>query len=340
MLGKIQKRVLGISAAEASFERRGFHCSNPAAQARLEHIGRTFLRGYHIGLDTPDLNVLGERLLEVELEVRGFGFEGAAMALGLLDFLAPWRTGRFREFLHGPGSPHQYMLYVGLGWAWARLPLSPLRAMTRLDPLLGWLAIDGFGFHEGYFNWSKYETGKLRYPRRLRGYACRVFDQGLGRSLWFVEGADIDRIAVSISAFQPARYADLWSGVGLACAYAGQLDSSGLLELRRLAGPFADNLAQGVAFAAGARHRAGNPATHTDAACQVLCGMSDIDAAAVTNRALLDFPIDQEVPVYETWRRRIQEEFIEQLARAMAAGSGPSASRNRRLQPSRVSALT
>ncbi len=126
------------------------------------------------------------------------------------------------------------MTYVGIGWLLARLPggiqgylrrlqqvgakgLSPLQ---KLDPLLGWLAIDGYGFHQGYFHWRKYIQGILP-PKNLSGYSCRVFDQGLGRSLWFVKGANIHAIEEAIAQFQPQRRADLWSGIGLACGYAG-----------------------------------------------------------------------------------------------------------------------
>jgi len=50
--------------------------------------------------------------------------------------------------------------------------------------------MDGFGFHEGYFQWSR-SVRKKALPKGVNGYALRAFDQGLGRSLWFVECADI-----------------------------------------------------------------------------------------------------------------------------------------------------
>src|SRR3712207_8380154 len=46
-------------------------------------------------------------------------------------------------------------------------------------------------------------------------------DQGLGRSLWFVQGADVRRIPATVNAFPAERRPDLWSGLGLACGYAG-----------------------------------------------------------------------------------------------------------------------
>jgi hypothetical protein len=255
---------------------------------------------------------LSTRLHTVDTELRGFAFEGAAMALTLLDHLMPNNRGRFHRFLHGEGAPHSYMLHVGAGWAMARLPWLRWRVnsfISTLDPLARWLALDGYGFHQGYFYWPA-SVRRQEVPRGIAGYARRAFDQGLGRSLWFVEGAEAPRIAAAIAAFPPARQPDLWSGVGLACAYAGGRDQAHIELLREAAGPYLAQVAQGAAFAAKAREQAGNPAPHTELACGVLCGVSAEAAARVTDTALLRLPPDDVEPAYEIWRRRIQEQMI------------------------------
>jgi hypothetical protein len=274
----------------------------------LEQIGQTFLQGYHTALEEDDFAVLAIRLNAGESELRGFAFEGAAMGLALLDFLMPWKKTRLQAFLDGPGATHVYMVHVGAGWVLARLRQRVERPLARLDPLLGWLAVDGYGFHEGYFHWPHY-VRKQAVPKRVSGYARQVFDQGLGRSLWFVEGADVARIAATITAFSPARRADLWSGVGLACAYAGGVGCADVEALKVAAGPDTPQLAQGAAFAAKARQRAGNAADHTDQACQVFCGCSAEDAARLTDDALNDLPVDGATPAYEIWRQRIRNRF-------------------------------
>jgi hypothetical protein len=207
------------------------------------------------------------------------------------------------------------MLHIGAGWALARMrrPIEPM--LARTDPLLGWLAADGYGFHEGYFHPGR-TVEQQRVPARIGGYARRVFDQGLGRSLWFVRGADVERLAATIAGFDPARRADLWSGVGLACAYAGGVPRDAIDALRSLAGAFAGELAQGAAFAAKARERAGNPAEHTDAACRVLCGRSAVSAAAVTDEALASLSPEGGEPTYEAWRRRIRSILSMEVTRS------------------------
>lgn len=306
---RLRRIIFGISPDEASFGRRGFGYRDEGARARLESIGATFLCGYHAALEERDGEGLALRLNAVEAELRGFAFEGAAMALALLDRLLPWGGGRLKSFVDGAGRAHEYMLYVGAGWAFARLRRDPARALKSLDPLLGWLAADGYGFHEGYFKWPAYVARQER-PRRLGGYALRAFDQGLGRSLWFVRGAEVQKVVETVASFARGRQSDLWSGVGLACAYAGGADDAGVEALRAGAGPFAAQLAQGAAFAAKTRQRARNAAPHTESVCRILCRMTARAAAEVTDRALAQLPPDEgDAPAYEVWRQRIAGAF-------------------------------
>jgi len=310
--GRICRCVLGLSPEEATFARRGFRASDASARERLEQVGRTFIRGYHAALEEGDLENLSSRLQEVEAESRGFAFEGAAMGLFLLDQLTPWRRDRLLSFLAGPGSPHIYMAYVGAGWALAQLRRGVRRALARFDPLLGWLAVDGYGFHQGYFH-PRRSVVERKTPRRLSGYSLRVFDQGLGRSLWFVEGADVARIAATVAGFPVARQPDLWSGVGLACAYAGGADREAIEALVTSARAYRAPLAQGTAFAAKARQRAGIPASHTDLACRIIWGMPALEAARATDIALADLPAEGVLPAYEVWRQNIQALWVKEL---------------------------
>ncbi len=313
MAKSLRNRLFGLSTAETTFARRRFRGDNRAAQPRLECIGATFLYGYHTALDEDRPAALEQALASVENEMRGFAYEGAAMGLALRDLLTPWRQDRLRAFLAGPGEAHVYMIHVGAGWLPARLGLPVQRFTARLDPLLRWLALDGYGFHQGYFHWPRYVDAGFA-PYRLSGYARRAFDQGLGRSLWFVDGADVARIPVTISTFPLMRRPDLWSGVGLACAYAGGASRAEIEALCAASGPFLPQVAQGAAFAAQARRRADTPAEHTALACRILCRMSAEDAAQTTEEALQGlteqgFNNDSAEPAYERWRQRIQARF-------------------------------
>jgi enediyne biosynthesis protein E3 len=308
LLGQARRRFLGLSPAEVSFARRGFIVSEEKARLRLEQIGTTFLSGYHAALEETGFVSLAQRLAHVEADLRGFAFEGAAMGLALLDCFTPWRKDRWRTFTEGLAEPHIYMMHVGFGWALARLRRSVTPHLARLDPLLGWLVVDGYGFHEGYFSWPRY-VERRAIPAQLNGYERSVFDQGLGRSIWFVKGADVAGVANAINAFPSSRHEDLWSGAGLACAYAGGCSRVAIESLRVAAGKHLPALTQGVAFAAKTREHAANLNSHTETACRVICGHSAEELAAITDTALEDLHEKDGLPAYEQWRRRIQNKI-------------------------------
>lgn len=308
LLGQARRRFLGLSPAEASFARRGFIAREDKARRHLENIGATFLSGYHAALEETGFVSLAQRLANVEIELQGFAFEGAAMGLALLDCFTPWRKDRWRTFTERLGQSHIYMMHVGLGWALARLRRSVTSWLVQLDPVLGWLMVDGYGFHEGYFRWPRY-VEQQAIPARLEGYERRVFDQGLGRSIWFVKGADVVAVTSAIKAFPSARRDDLWSGVGLACAYAGGCGRAAIGSLQVASSGHLPALAQGVAFAAKTRHRAANLTPHTQTACRLICGHSAEELAAITDAALEDLSEERGLPAYEVWRRRIQNKL-------------------------------
>ena len=308
LLGQARRRVLGLSSTEATFAKRGFRASEENARQRLEQIGITFLSGYHAALEETAFVQLAHRLASVETDLRGFAFEGAAMGLALLDCFTPWRKNRWRTFTERLAQPHIYMMHVGFGWALARLRRSVAPYLAELDPLLGWLMVDGYGFHEGYFGWPRYIEART-IPTHLDGYGRRVFDQGLGRSIWFVKGADVAAVVSTIEKFPSTRHNDLWSGVGLACAYAGGCNRAAIESLRVAANKHLPSLAQGVAFAAKTRQRAANLNSHTETACRLICGHSVEETAAITDAALEDLRHEDGLPAYEVWRRRIQHNF-------------------------------
>lgn len=314
LLGQARKRFLGLSPTEASFTKRGFLVGADDARQRLEKIGITFLTGYHAALEETAFVALARRLASVEAEWCGFAFEGAAMGLALLDCVTPWRKDRWHTFTERFANSHIYMMHVGFGWALARLRRSVTPYLAQLDPLLGWLVADGYGFHEGYFGWPRYIEQQV-FPARLDGYGRHAFDQGLGRSMWFVKGADVAAIVSAIDAFPCARRDDLWSGVGLACAYAGGCEATAIESLRAIAGRHLPAFAQGIAFAAKTRQHAANLNHHTETVCRLIWGRSAKAVAAITDAALKDLREESEWPAFEIWRRRIQKQIALGVAR-------------------------
>jgi hypothetical protein len=303
-LSALRRAIFGISPREAEFSTRGFRATEAARRERLETVGRSFIAGYDAAIAAAKSEAAIADLPEFPDELRGFVVEGAAMGLALLDLVTPWRRRGFAAFVAGPAQPYVYLAYVGAGWALARTSWRLAGRLGRLDPLLHWLMMDGYGFHAGYFQPRRAIDRQWR--PRLPGYRANAFDQGLGRALWFVMGASGKAVREAVGAFVPERRPDLWSGVGLAAAFAGGAGRTELAELVEAAGARRPDLGQGAAFAAAAHLSAGSIPEHCESACQLLCGMDGYSAAALTAVARPNPDFDPDGLHYEAWRRAIR----------------------------------
>jgi enediyne biosynthesis protein E3 len=286
----LQARLLRIPRREITFARRGFEPCDPPVRERIEAYFESFLDGYHIALASSSLPEIAISLDEqIEPELRGFAYEGAGMYLALLDCLTPWRRDRLRRFANGPARSYAIITLIGAGLAYARVPWirwSGGLTGRHLDPEIGWMAVDGFGFHEGFFHHARTIEAGCR-PASVAGYAGRCFDHGLGRSIWFVKGAEPDRIARAVSRFEPSRQPDLWAGVGLASAYAGGVYTdpgvyAAVLDgLAVRAAQFSAELRLGIVLAAVARAESSIPSPWAALACERLLGQTLESAASL-----------------------------------------------------------
>jgi hypothetical protein len=310
MLGTFRRTLFGMPSEKAVFSRQGFV---KEAWLRFQPVAHAVVEGYHATLEDSRQATLLPRLEAVEPGLRGFAYEGAGMGLAALDIMTPWKN-RVQEFVEGPAAHHLYPVYVGVGLALAHLHRLPESFFPRLDPLLCWVAVDGYGFHEGFFAWKRTVEHKA-VPAHFSGYALRLFDQGLGRGLWFASGALVDRVVALISSFPPERQRDLWSGVGLASSFAGGAERQDLELLKEAASPFQLQLARGAAVAAKGHQDAGHWSAHTELACEVYCGLSSTQAVGILAEARSNLPMHDSVPAYEIWRERTQERLALEAGR-------------------------
>ena len=247
------------------------------------------------------------------------GVDNVPTNFTVLDSMGPGRGHRTRDLLKGPGSRHIFLAYIGMGFAMDHLP-RPLWKKVIPDlspdpyyPTMSWLAVDGYGFDLAYFHTKRWvDEQKVPAPYRWEGspdYFLRAVDQGIGRALWFICGAQAPDVAAAAGRFAGHRQPDLWSGIGLAAAFAGGCDEAGLAALRRAAGDDWPQLALGVVFAAKARAYSGLVPDHTQAACSALAGISVDKAVSLADGTAPTAADAGTEPAYELWRQRIRAHF-------------------------------
>ncbi|MBL0887262.1 DUF1702 family protein [Myceligenerans indicum] len=290
----------------------GFASGPDPVRDRLDRIPRSVVVGFEAAMESSDESELARRLDLLDPELLGFGYEGATMAWTILDAVSG--TQRTRRLLAGPGAPHLLLAYIGIGFAMRRLP-RPLwrRVLPALDegpfhPTLSWLAVDGYGFDLAYFRRPVHVVaGRRPKPWPWLGHADyfrRAVDQGVGRALWFIEGADADRVAAAVDTFAADRRADLWAGVGLAATYAGPGSDLPYGKLLARAGEFSGQVGQGAVFAARARVAAGVVPDHTVVALDALTGLAPSSAARLADACAVRDDAGG-LPAFELWRSAI-----------------------------------
>ena len=287
---------------QVDFGIRRFRLSPGPQREILETASRAFVTGYNAVIDYGPAD-LAASLDELGEQQRGHALEGAGMAATVLDLVTFGRGRRLRALLAGPGRGYPHQVFAGAGRGYASLRLKPARLVRGMPtdrathPALRWMAWDGYGFHRGFFA-ADATIGAQRTPRRLTAEQRLLFDQGLGRALWFHECADPDGVALRIAEFEPSRQGSLWSGVGLAATYTGGADVADLGRLAGLAaqqqgtgehgtggygaggygaggygtGGYGADLAHGAALACAARTHAGRIPAFTAAAAHALTG--------------------------------------------------------------------
>ncbi|WP_176903399.1 DUF1702 family protein [Nonomuraea maritima] len=277
------RRLLAKDPLESDLSRRRFRLRGGPVRSVFIAAERSYVLGFNAVMSREI-----EKVEELPEDQRHFGYEGAAAGCTVLDLLTMTRGRRLHELLAGPAQHHRHAAYLGAGRAYAQLRLRPVRGARGAHPLLRWLAVDGFGFQ-----WSLSRAdrmiGERTMPDLLTRAHCAVFDQGLGRLLWYHDCGSPDDVAARIGAYPPSRRADLWSGVGFAATYTGGAEPDELwwLTEQAAADGFRAYLAQGCAFAVSARMRAGTVPGHVERAVPILAGAEPDEAASWTDRALI-----------------------------------------------------
>ncbi len=294
--------LLWQDLGQAGFGVRRFRLG--PARPHLEAAGQACLAGYNAVLAGES-----ERIDDLHEELRGFAYEGAGMACATLDVLTITGGRRLRNLLSGQGMRYPHLIHLGTGWAYARLRMRPMWGIRSVHPLLRWLAFDGFGFHQGFFAADR-TIGRQRTAGLLDRTRRAIFDQGVGRMLWFHECAGAEDVILRVAEFPAGRRADLWSGVGLAAAYAGGAE---VRELERLSAAaakdgFRAHLVQGAAFACAARLISGTVPEHTAAAVSALCEVDVEEAGHWTDTALIALGHNAHSgDHYQAWRAGIRK---------------------------------
>lgn len=282
------------------------------ALENTEKIRAVFLETQLFYAKHDEMPALIEYLESTEKEYSSIAYESASMAIALKDFETDTFPQEWFLFANGPAAAHQAQVYVGLGWAIAKFNFPFLTAVEKLYSGFYFRIADGCGYYDGSFKRRQTIINK-QLPAYLPTAAMPMYDQGIGRSIWYTEKADIHKIYSAIETFEANRHADLWRGVGIAVAYVGGCDDADLKILLHAAAANGFQLACGAALAARSRTMANTMTSDTNRCSRLWF------AATATDLQATDF-IRQHISgvtneeIYGVWIKKIEERLAENFA--------------------------
>ncbi len=246
-----------------------------------------------------------EYLEKTEPEFRSIAYESASMAIAIKNFEDGGFPDKWLAFANGAARAHTAQVYVGLGWAIAKLNLSFLETVKDLDTKLYFRIADGCGYYDGSFR-RRPTVLSQQLPVYLPAAAMPIYDQGIGRSIWYTAKTDINKIRSVIETFAANRQPDLWRGIGIAVAYVGGCSDEDLKTLLQYAATNGPQLAYGAALAARSRIQANTMTADTDCCSRLWF--------TLTARELNLFPLsptdiddDEFEIIYLNWINKIEE---------------------------------
>ena len=236
---------------------------------KIALVQDTFKRGKEKATTTENLNKLNEWLLELPKEFISVAYEGASMGVAIKSIEETNSLNQWNKFYNDFGLKHSSQMHVGLGWAFAELNLKFKDVDLVIDPVLKYRVLDGYGYYEGIFK-RRQSIRTQQVPQHFNEIELRAYNQGLGRSLWYIAQGEVEKLVKLINIFAENRHNDMWRGIGIAVAYVGGVEALNIEQLVIGSGQHLSSFKSGVALLIQSRAKAGSIVNDTENISNIL----------------------------------------------------------------------
>jgi enediyne biosynthesis protein E3 len=274
---------------------------------KIELVQNTFKEGKEKAFSMTDLNQLNDWLLNVPKEFISVAYEGASKAIALKNIKEKKSLDRWNEFYHTFGKLHGFQMHVGLGWVFSELNLGFTDVKLIIEPSLKYRVLDGYGYYEGIFK-RRQSIRSQQIPSHLSELDLNAYDQGLGRSLWYISNGEVERLVKLISLFSENRHHDLWRGIGIAVAYVGGIETIAIQQLVKESGQYISAFKSGVSLLIHSRFKANTIVEDTEFISEEIF---DLSCETINNcmKTLGQETISKPEHFYFDWLKRIEQEI-------------------------------
>ena len=247
---------------------------------RMDSIRATFEAGKRIAEENINDDVAIALMSLLDNEYLSVAYEGAAMGRAVADIVAGKPYQRWAAFVQ-KGLSHTVQTHIGLGWALSSKKINNLAPLGSIEPMLKARVLDGYGYCDGIFR-QRLTIGQQQIHSFFTETDLVGYDQGIGRSLWYIARGDTTILPKLIDPFSASRKPNLWRGIGIAISYVGGANEASLKIIAALANVHSAHLAVGAVLAYRSRHDAQSMNTDTALACKLLSGLDVAQAIQAT----------------------------------------------------------
>ncbi len=274
---------------------------------KIELVQHTFKGAKDKASSTADLTQLNEWLLNSPNEFISVAYEGASMGIAIKCMQETNSLDHWNKFYHNFGLKHSSQIHVGLGWAFSEINLYFTDVDVTIDPILKCRVLDGYGYYEGIFK-RRQSIRTQQVPAHLSDLELRAYDQGLGRSLWYISQGEVEKLVKIINLFSKERHHDLWRGIGIAVAYVGGIEALSVQQLIKESAEYLAAFKSGVCLLIQSRFKANTIVADTKSICDLLF---DIDCSSINDQLI---KLEEETnsaseSQYFDWVKKIEKNF-------------------------------
>lgn len=273
----------------------------------MENIQSIFREVQQSFSDTEPVGELIARLNVYEPEFRSVAFEAAAMCVALNYFLKGNSLLSWKEFLKLSGGKHNTQIHIGMGWALAQQAAEPTAYLKECPPMMRYRLMDGYGYYEGIFRKRKTIISR-QAPDWNDETAKSAYDQGLGRSIWYLNGGKPKEVQQMMEGFEERRMRDLWRGLGIALCYVGGVDEHIIYKIKSAAGKYLPQFSAGVLMAAASRVEADSVNQDTKVVATRVCNKTPQELWKESNVIKTNLETDENA--YAKWIEALEVLFV------------------------------
>lgn len=183
-------------------------------------------------------------------------FEAASFVIAQKSIQNKNNLNDWSVFIKATKGLHDSQVHVGLGWALASLHADIDLYTSTIRPLMRSRVIDGYGYYYALFR-RRVAIRLAQIPSEITNEQEASFNQGIGRSLWYLAEANLSKLERYLDLIPKTRHSDVWRGIGIAYTYVGGSNLSIENKIVSLTNEYHIDFLCGIALTLYSREKSG-----------------------------------------------------------------------------------